>query len=149
MEFESLVWTLKRLCFLGFWNLNLFRVLAFCFTWRGRSTNRFAVRFALLFHVERSLNKPLCGSLRFRVSVLQNDSTAHLPSADSLGLQQLKGGSFGFLRCFKWLYRTLPVVFRFLICLPIISDLQGHRLQKDSGKKLWKKYYKKILWKKL
>ena len=39
-----------------------------------------------LFHVERSLNKPLCGSFRFRVPVLQKDYTARQPSADSLGL---------------------------------------------------------------
>ena len=77
MESESPSLTLKRFILLCFLNLNLFGVLAFCFTWRGRSSNSFAVRFAPLFHVESSLNKPLCGSLRFRVSVLQNDSTAH------------------------------------------------------------------------
>ena len=136
MEFESLVWTLKRLCFLGFLNLNLFRVLAFCFTFEWSSTNRFAVRFASCSM--SGGRSSTCFAGRFASVFQYYRTTVQLVCLRQTrwASQQLKGGSFGFLRCFKWVYRTLPVVFRFFICLPIISDLQGHRGQKDSGKKL-------------
>ena len=83
IDFESRVVPLKRLCFLCFLNLNLFEVLAKCFTTEVVTQQRHSAVASL----------PL-----FCLGTVYS-------SADSFAVSfagpQPKGGSFGFLRCLK------------------------------------------------